>query len=227
MVDYFLFRIISFFDFCPIYYGPKILKIFGSSIAIVYIICMFPYITREEWYIFCCKRSLCIGSWSDLKWSICFLNEPSPSRTKCCKSYLIEFWLKILYTSPLLLKSSSKITKMKYIKYWSKWIKVERMIPYLSCIIKYSSRRFFDYFFKIHIFKFCSCNKFIEIIYIGLMMLSRMELESFRGNIWSKCIDCIWKWWASKHNIFIKKLWEYTYFIKISNLYENLFHYNE
>lgn len=73
------------------------------------------------------------------------------------------------------------------------------MIPDLCRIIKYSTYRSSNNLYKILVFEFSSNNELVEIIYVGLMVFCRVELECFLRNIWRECIKCIWKWWTSKH----------------------------
>lgn len=225
MVVFLLFCIISLLYFWPIHYIPEVLEILSPSISIINIVRMFPYITSQKWYEFLVrKRSSCIRCWDNLKSSIRFLHEPSPSRTKCRECHLVEFYLKWFHISPFLNYLRKKWFWKCWNSSWSKRIKIEGMIPYLGSIIEYTTSRILNNIFEWLILEFCSGNELVEIIYIRLVMFSRMELESFLRDIWSECIKCIWKRRSSKHSFILINIREYIYFRKISNLYENLFH---
>lgn len=191
-----LLRLISFIDLCPTDYMPEVLEILGSSISIVDVVRMLPYITGEERCWLSTHWSGRIGCWDNLEWSICIFNEPSPSRTECSKCYLVEFFLKRLDTPPGFDDPIAKISRMENIEYWSQRIKIKSMIPDLCSIVEYSSCwSSSDDIFKRKTLVLRSWNELVEIIHIGLMMFSMMEIDSLKRDIWSEWSRKIWKRW--------------------------------
>lgn len=201
MVGLFLY-IKSLWNYFPIHNFPKIFQILCSSISIIDIVCMLPYITSEkrntiritDW----CSS---IGCWDYFQISIYISNQPCPTRTKCCQCYLIEFYYKCFKIAPFIYYSIMKSLGRNMMSHRCKWIKIKCMIPYLSSIVKYSATCRSNNLFQTHILEFRTIDQIIEIINICLMMFSRMKLESLLTDIRSKRIDFIWKRRSSIHNI--------------------------
>ena len=65
------------------------------------------------------------------------------------------------------------------------------MVPHLGSVVENAPIRLPDDLLKGCIFKFCSGDQVIQVIDIGLMMLSVMEFQGLLGDVRLERIQCI------------------------------------
>lgn len=176
--------IIPFLYLFPIHEIPEILQIFRSPVPIIDIIGMFPDIAGEKRGIVGCERGSGIGGGYEIERSVRFFHEPSPSGTEGFHGHVVEGFFEHLYRLPFLEDQFLDIGSLQNIPSRSKTLPVEGMVPDLGGIIEdRSGWRCFDDLLEGCIFEFRSRNESIEVIYIGLMVLSIVVSDRFFGNI--------------------------------------------
>ncbi len=161
---------------------------------------MFPDITGQEWCeSHICEGSCCIRCRDDIEWSVRIRYEPRPSRAECCECYLVELCHEHIEISPLGLDRRIEFTRWDMMSYWCERVKVECMIPYLGCIVEYATFARMDDLFEGLRLVIRTCNKTIEIVDIGLMVSTWVELESLLTDMRRESIDGVCERWASEH----------------------------
>ena len=155
---------------------------------------MFPYITREKWSILCRERSRCSRSIHDIETSICLLHKPCPSRAEVRECRLSKLCYENIEISPLRIDRGIEGFRWDMVSVWSKSLEVECMIPDLSRVIEYSSRRSCLHdLFERHILVLGSGNELVQIVHVGLVMLAIVVLECLTRDIWLECIESVWE----------------------------------
>lgn len=183
----------------PVHDVPEVFDILCSGIAIVNVVCMFPDITREKWYVFGGDGSFSVWSGYDIERSIGFHDEPCPSWAECLDRFFWKCFLKILECPPFLLYRFEEF----FVGFWFfswEWIKIESMIPYLSGVIENRTFwGFYDNVFESHGCIFCTGNESIECVDIGLVVFPRVVLECLLWEKRRECVESIGKRWFREH----------------------------
>ncbi len=199
--------IITFTHFIPVDNFPEVLDIFRTSIPVVDIVGMFPDVTCQKWYDICSDRSPSSTRIHDIESSIWLFHEPRPSRSEIRKCWLRELRHEEIEISPLCIDSIAELFRGDMMGYWSKWLKVECMIPDLCSIIENAPRRSLpDDLFERESFIFSARYELIKVIDIGLMVLTRVIIESLTRDMRRECIEWIWKSWKRESHRFEVKI---------------------
>ena len=183
-------------DQIPVDHLEKILQILSSIVSGIDIVGMLPDIYSEQYLLSLRlgERVVCIGGIEDFELTISSFDQPSSPRSKISHRRSDKLLLKSLKRSKTLIQILIELSTWHLSKVWTHYSSKKIMIPVLCCIVKNRSTTLFYDLFQRKPLKLSSYDEFIEIIYIGLMMLVIVIRHRLLWNIRRQCSFCIWQW---------------------------------
>ncbi len=136
---------------------------------------MFPHVAGKQRCGSIPQRVTGIALLNNLQFAIILFYKPCPSGTEegccSCRKLLLKFGNGTKVFNNNIGKSSGRFTSTLRLQA----IPVKRMVPYLGAVVEYTTTRFAYNLFQRGILEFGSRDQFIQVVDVGLVMLSIMK----------------------------------------------------
>lgn len=185
---------VAFLHLVPVHDIPEILQVLRTGIPVVDVVGMFPYVAGEEWGVFGRERSRGIGGRNDIEGTVGVFHEPCPSGSEGLEGDLVEGFLERFERLPAFEDEGFDIAPFERGLSRDEALPVERMVPDLRSIVENSPCGCGPYdFFEGLSLELGPGNEIVEIVDIGLVVLSVVVFEGFSGEIGFERIERIGK----------------------------------